>query len=130
MSRESGSVEVKFGDSRHPKFLLKELKQKKKILHKVLKGKFSHLTEEEAEAYKKMTREQIYNMIISYDRRIMDIRKGLWSQGFVASENERERRRSGWTAYRNSGLYSFPRMDAVRTSENTMDQKKKESEDL
>ncbi len=130
MSRQSGSVKIEFGDSRHPKVLLKELKQKKKILHKVLKGKFSHLTEEEAETYKNMTRDEIYNMIKSYDKRIIDLRKGLWSQGYVASRNEREMRRAGWTAYRNSGMFAGPRMDAVRTSENVMEQEKKESEDL
>lgn len=88
------------------------------------------MTEDEAGAYRKMGPEAIYGMIKTYDSRIASNRKRLWSQGKTVSGNERETRRAGWTAYRNSGLFTGPGMNAVRTSVKVTGQKKKELEDL
>ena len=69
-------------------------------------------------------------MIEDYSRRIKGLKKGIASQGKAVMSRERNKKRAGRTAFRNSGIYVGPNMDPVNISEKIEENKKKEMEDL
>lgn len=130
MSAKTGGVRVSYRDESHPKVLLKDLKRKRKILQKALKGNYSGLSQEESDAYRNMTTDSILSMIDTYDSRIKSIRSNAWKQGKIASGEVREERRAGWTSFRNSGTFTFPNTNTIKRLEKTKEEEKKELEDL
>lgn len=130
MAKSSDGVKIAYGDNSHPRDLLKMLKQKRKQLKLVLKGKFNGFTDTEKETYSAMGHDQILGMIDQYTVRINSLKKGFRSQGKAVSNKTLDRMRSGQSAYRNSNAIAPPSMNPVIKADKTEANKKKESEDL
>jgi hypothetical protein len=103
----------------HPRDLIKLLKQKRKQLKQVLKGKFSGFTDTEKENYSAMSHDQILGMIDQYTTRIDGLKKGFRSQGKSVSNKTLDHLRSGQSSYRNSNAIAPPSMNPVITSDKT-----------
>ncbi len=130
MAKSSGEVKISYGDSSHPRDLLKNLKHKRKQLQLVLKGKFTGFTADEEKYYRSLSYEQIDGLIYQYTERIKGMKKGFRSQGKAISNNTLDHLRSGQSSLRYSGLYAPPSMNPVVKADKTDESKKKESEEL